>query len=91
MDDRMVDLVAENMDAALRLGTLTDSALQARKLAQADRVAVASPAYLARKGVPSTPADLLDHHGIIYGQHAGGLLRERGRGAGGHPKQEQRA
>jgi DNA-binding transcriptional LysR family regulator len=72
MDDRMVDLVAENIDAALRLGTLTDSALQARKLAQADRVAVASPAYLARKGVPSTPADLLEHHGIIYGQHAGG-------------------
>ena len=72
MDDRMVDLVAENIDAALRLGTLTDSALQARKLAQADRVAVASPAYLARKGVPSTPADLLEHHGIIYGQNAGG-------------------
>ena len=72
MDDRMVDLVAENIDAALRLGTLTDSALQARKLAQTDRVAVASPAYLTRKGVPSTPADLLEHHGIIYGQNAGG-------------------
>src|SRR6266700_4770628 len=72
MDDRMVDLVAENIDAALRLGTLTDSALQARKLAQADRVAVASPAYLTRKGVPSTQADLLEHHGIIYGQNAGG-------------------
>jgi len=72
MDDRMVDLVAENIDAALRLGTLTDSALQARKLAQTDLVVVASPAYLTRKGVPSTPADLLEHHGIIYGQNAGG-------------------
>jgi len=72
MDDRMVDLLAENIDAALRLGALTDSALQARKLAQTDRVVVASPAYLTRKGVPSTPADLLEHHGIIYGQNAGG-------------------
>ena len=41
-------------------------------LAQTDRVVVASPAYLTRKGVPSTPADLLEHHGIIYDQHAGG-------------------
>jgi DNA-binding transcriptional LysR family regulator len=72
MDDRMVDLLAEHIDAALRLGALTDSALQARKLAQTDRVVVASPAYLTRKGVPATPADLLEHHGIIYGQHAGG-------------------
>ena len=68
----MVDLVAENIDAALRLGTLTDSALKARKLAQADRLVVASPAYLARRGVPATPADLLEHDGIIYGQSSGG-------------------
>ena len=72
MDDRTVDLVAENIDAALRLGTLTDSALKARKLAQADRVVVASPAYLAKEGTPHTPADLLEHHGIIYGQSSGG-------------------
>lgn len=72
MDDRMVDLVAENIDAGLRLGTLTDSALKARKLAQADRFVVASPAYLARRGVPATPADLLEHDGIVYGQNTGG-------------------
>jgi DNA-binding transcriptional LysR family regulator len=72
MDDRPVDLVAESIDAGLRLGTLTDSALRARKLAQTDRVVVASPAYLARRGVPNTPADLLDHDGIIYGQSSGG-------------------
>jgi DNA-binding transcriptional LysR family regulator len=72
MDDRMIDLVAENIDAALRLGTLTDSALKARKLGQADRLVVASPAYLARRGVPATPADLLEHDGIIYGQSSGG-------------------
>jgi len=72
MDDRVVDLVAENIDVALRLGVLTDSALKARKLAQAERLVVASPAYLARRGVPRTPADLLEHDGIIYGQGSGG-------------------
>ena len=72
MDDRTVDLVAESIDAGLRLGTLTDSALKARKLAQAGRFVVASPAYLDRRGVPKTPADLLEHDGIIYGQSSGG-------------------
>lgn len=72
MDDRMIDLVAENIDAALRLGTLTDSSLTARRLAQAQRYVVASPAYLARRGMPSIPIDLLEHDGIIYGQSAGG-------------------
>jgi DNA-binding transcriptional LysR family regulator len=72
MDDRLVDLVAENIDAGLRLGTLTDSALKARKLAQAERLVVAAPAYLARRGVPNVPTDLLEHDGIIYGQSSGG-------------------
>ena len=66
MDDRDKDLVAENIDAAFRLGVLPDSALVARKLAQAEMLVVASPAYLARKGVPRTPADLLKHDGIIF-------------------------
>jgi len=72
MDDRVVDLVSESIDAALRLGVLTDSALTARRLAQADRLVVASSAYLARRGVPGTPADLLEHDGVIYGQSSGG-------------------
>jgi DNA-binding transcriptional LysR family regulator len=72
MDDRAVDLLAENVDVALRLGVLTDSALKARKLAQTERLVVASPAYLERRGVPRTPADLLEHDGIIYGQSSGG-------------------
>jgi DNA-binding transcriptional LysR family regulator len=72
MDDRTIDLVAENIDAALRLGALSDSALVARKLRQGERLVVASPAYLARRGVPSTPADLLEHDAIIYGQSSGG-------------------
>ena len=72
MDDRVVDLVAENIDVALRLGVLTDSALRARKLGQAERLVIASPSYLARRGVPRTPADLLEHDGVIYGQSSGG-------------------
>jgi DNA-binding transcriptional LysR family regulator len=72
MDDRAIDLVAENIDAGLRLGAQTDSALTVRKLSQADRLVVASPAYLARRGAPSTPADLLEHDAIVYGQSSGG-------------------
>ena len=72
MDDRPRDLVAENIDAALRLGVLTDSSLRARKLAQSERLVVASPAYLARRGVPATPADMRNHDAIIYSQWTGG-------------------
>lgn len=72
MDDRLIDLVAENIDAAFRLGALTDSSLRARKLAQAERLVVATPSYLARRGAPSNPTDLLEHDGIIYGQSSGG-------------------
>jgi DNA-binding transcriptional LysR family regulator len=72
MDDRVVDLVAENIDVALRMGDLTDSALKARRLAQAERLVVASPAYFARRGVPKTPEDLSEHDSVIYGQSSGG-------------------
>jgi DNA-binding transcriptional LysR family regulator len=72
MDDRVIDPVAENIDVALRMGVLTDSALKARKLGQAERLVVASPSYLARRGVPRTPAELLEHDGVIYGQSSGG-------------------
>lgn len=72
MDDRMIDLVAENIDAALQLGSLNDSSLRVRKLAQAERYVVASPGYLARRGIPANPTDLLEHDGIIYGQSSGG-------------------
>ena len=54
------------------MGVLTDSALTARKLAQADRLVVASPLYFARTGVPNSPADLQEHDAIIHRQAAGG-------------------
>lgn len=72
MDDRKKDLIAENIDASLSLGVLSDSALVARKLAETPRLVVASPVYVARMGVPRTPEDLLEHHGIIYAQSSGG-------------------
>ena len=72
MDDRMIDVVAENIDAALQLGNQNDSSLRVRKLAQAERYVVASPGYLARRGIPANPTDLLEHDGIVYGQSSGG-------------------
>ncbi len=72
MDDHLLDLVAHNIDAALRFGVLTDSALTARKLAESQRFVVASPGYLAVRGTPTCPPDLVDHEGIIYSQYTGG-------------------
>jgi DNA-binding transcriptional LysR family regulator len=76
MDDRFIDLMGENIDVALRAGELPDSNLTARKLATCERNVVASPAYLARMGTPSTPEDLLDHTALVYTQ---GLIAEEWR------------
>lgn len=72
MDDRKKDLVAENIDVALRLDVFADSALVGRKLAQGPRLVMASQAYLERKGVPKNPGDLSEHEGIVYNQSSGG-------------------
>lgn len=62
--DRLVDVVAEGFDAVVRLGQPTDSRLSARKLGQFRLVTVASPAYLAQRGEPRTPAEL-EHHACL--------------------------
>ncbi|MTI43520.1 LysR family transcriptional regulator [Roseibium hamelinense] len=59
--DRMVDIVEEGYDLAFRAAPLPDSTLKARKLGANQRVLCASPDYLSRKGVPRTPADLVNH------------------------------
>jgi DNA-binding transcriptional LysR family regulator len=65
MSDRTEDLISEGADVALRMGPLTDSGFGARLLGKAPRFAVASPAYLARKGTPHTLTDLARHDCIL--------------------------
>ena len=64
--DRIVDLIGERFDAAVRIGALKDSSLVARKIAPVRAVMVASPEYLARNGWPSTPDDLANHEHLVY-------------------------
>lgn len=61
LNDRVVDLVAERVDVALRVGTLQQSGLVARRVAQINIVTCASPTYLADHGEPQTPDDLRQH------------------------------
>jgi DNA-binding transcriptional LysR family regulator len=65
--DRLVDLVEEGFDVALRAGRLADSTLVARSLGILERVVVASPAYCKARGVPRAPADLQQHACIALG------------------------
>ncbi|MDX2170030.1 MAG: LysR family transcriptional regulator [Deltaproteobacteria bacterium] len=66
LTDRVVDLIGERFDAAVRVGRLPDSTLVARRLAPARRVVCAAPAYLATHGVPRTPAALRQHACLDY-------------------------
>jgi DNA-binding transcriptional LysR family regulator len=66
VDDRMVDLIAEHIDVAIRVAHLEDSTLVARKLGDNPRVIVAAPAYLARAGTPRVPSDLLAHECLLF-------------------------
>ena len=68
LDDRVIDLVSEGIDIALRLGILADSSAVARKIASGGRSVVATPAYLARAGTPKMPADLAHHRAVVYSQ-----------------------
>jgi DNA-binding transcriptional LysR family regulator len=65
LNDRNLDLIEEGLDLAVRIGPLADSSLIARQVGSVRRVVVASPAYLARRGVPRTPADLATHDTIF--------------------------
>ena len=61
LSDRLVDLVNEGVDCAIRIGELSDSSLVSVRLADNRRVVVASPSYLARNGIPQTPDELARH------------------------------
>jgi len=61
LSDRVVDIVNEGYDCAVRVGDLPDSSLVSLRLADNRRLCVATPEYLARAGTPATPADLARH------------------------------
>ena len=58
LSDRVVDLAGEGFDCAVRVGDMPDSSLVSVRMADNRRLCVATPAYLKRRGTPSTPADL---------------------------------
>ncbi len=68
LDDRVIDLVEEGIDVGLRMGDLVDSSATARRIGTSPRSVVASPAYLARRGHPTSPADLAGHDVVSYTQ-----------------------
>lgn len=72
---RRVDLIAENFDIAIRMGDLPDdSTLSARPITLERAVLCASPAYLARHGIPEHPDDLLEHDTLcILSRHGGSV------------------
>ncbi|GGY21517.1 LysR family transcriptional regulator [Paludibacterium paludis] len=68
LSDRLVDLVREQVDCAIRISDLADSGLVAVRLAENRRVVVASPAYLARAGIPRSLDDLSGHTCLSLGE-----------------------
>lgn len=66
LDDGPTDLVSSGFDIGVRIGWPRDSALRARKLCEMGSCLVAAPAYLARKGVPGGPDDLVGHACLSY-------------------------
>jgi len=66
LTDRVVHLMDEHADAAVRIGELPDSMLMATRVGTVRRVVCASPAYLAKHGVPARPQDLVEHACITF-------------------------
>jgi DNA-binding transcriptional LysR family regulator len=66
LDNRIVDLVEERFDVAIRISTLASSSLVARRLARSGIVTVAAPVYLEARGTPRVPQDLREHNCLGY-------------------------
>jgi DNA-binding transcriptional LysR family regulator len=82
-EDRYVDLVEQGIDMAIRMGRLADSTLGARYLGINPWVVVASPEYLATRGIPLVPNDLAAHDALVYSTVQGDA-RWLFTGPGGH-------
>jgi DNA-binding transcriptional LysR family regulator len=72
LDDRNIDLIEFGIDVALRMGSLEDSSLVARKIAECPRHVVGAAAYFQEHGEPSLPLDLAAHQVIVYEVSSGG-------------------
>jgi len=66
LDDRLVDMAAEGFDLVVRIGSLKDTSLIARRLADCPLVLCASPSYLAKCGAPQSPSDLANHNLLAF-------------------------
>lgn len=66
LNDRIVNMIEEGFDLALRVGDLEDSSLIGRRLAANRRVLAAAPGYLAARGVPQVPQELAEHNCLVY-------------------------
>jgi DNA-binding transcriptional LysR family regulator len=81
LNDRVVDLIGEGVDVAIRIASLSDSSLVGVKLADNQRVLVATPAYLKRHGTPRTLDDLGKHNCLAFstdGSQRGWTYRQDG-------------
>lgn len=76
LSDRVVDIVNEGIDCAIRIGGMPDSNLISVRLGEVRRALVGSPEYLARHGVPASPDDLVNHECLPLVQQAGWLFRD---------------
>lgn len=65
LSDHLLDLLREGADASIRLARIDDSSFTMRKIFDCERVLCAAPAYLARRGVPSEPPDLMRHDCLL--------------------------
>ena len=72
LDNRYVELISEGFDLAVRIGDLEDSSLRARKLAETNKMMIASPAYLEEYGRPARIDDLNEHKLLHYSHQSGG-------------------
>ncbi len=65
--DRMVNLVEDGVDVAVRIGHLADSSLVARQIGRMRRIVVAAPSYLKRRGEPGSPEAIMAHDTVQFG------------------------